>query len=82
MLLEIQSQLPTTCPTVRWANNQGHPGSNPTQMGEWDIAALKTGDSWNVVSRKTRIPYSTVKKHARALGYEPKRALAIEIPDG
>src|ERR1700719_3526980 len=45
-------------------------------------AALETGDSWNVVSRKTRIPYSTVKKHARALGYEPKRALAIEIPDG
>ena len=34
------------------------------------IAALKTGDSWHVVSRKTRIPYSTVKKHARKLGYE------------
>src|ERR1700751_5351564 len=26
------------------------------------IAALKTGDSWHAVSRKTRIPYSTVKK--------------------
>ena len=37
------------------------------------IAALETNDSWHVVSRKTRIPYSTVKKHARALGYEPKR---------
>jgi len=29
----------------------------------------------------TRIPYSTVKKHARALGYEPKRVQAIEISD-
>jgi hypothetical protein len=46
------------------------------------VAALETGDSWHIVSRRTRIPYSTVKKHARALGYEPKRARAIEIPDG
>jgi DNA invertase Pin-like site-specific DNA recombinase len=46
------------------------------------VTALETGDSWHVVSRKTRIPYSTVKKHARALGYQPKRAQAIEIPDG
>ena len=45
------------------------------------IAALQTGDSWHAVSRKTRIPYSTVKKHARALGYEPKRVQAIEISD-
>jgi DNA invertase Pin-like site-specific DNA recombinase len=45
-------------------------------------AALETGDSWNVVSRKTRIPYSTVKKHARALGFEPRRAKATHIPDG
>jgi DNA invertase Pin-like site-specific DNA recombinase len=37
------------------------------------IAALKTNDSWHTVSRKTRIPYSTVKKHARALGYNPRR---------
>jgi DNA invertase Pin-like site-specific DNA recombinase len=35
--------------------------------------ALDTGDSWSAVSRRTRIPYSTVKKHARALGYEPRR---------
>src|SRR5271166_5333469 len=34
--------------------------------------ALDTGESWHAVSRKTRIPYSTVKKHARALGYAPK----------
>jgi DNA invertase Pin-like site-specific DNA recombinase len=33
--------------------------------------ALDTGESWHAVSRKTRIPYSTVKKHARALGYKP-----------
>jgi DNA invertase Pin-like site-specific DNA recombinase len=32
-------------------------------------AALDAGDSWHTVSRKTRIPYSTVKKHARTLGY-------------
>ena len=40
------------------------------------IAALQTGDSWHAVSRKTRIPYSTVKKHARALGHEPKTVVA------
>jgi DNA invertase Pin-like site-specific DNA recombinase len=40
------------------------------------IAALRAGDSWHAVSKATRIPYSTVKKHARALGYEPQRANA------
>jgi DNA invertase Pin-like site-specific DNA recombinase len=45
------------------------------------IAALRAGDSWHAVSRKTRIPYSTVKKHARALGYEPRRGNATtKIP--
>jgi DNA invertase Pin-like site-specific DNA recombinase len=34
-------------------------------------AALDTGKNWHRVSRSTGIPYSTVKKHARALGYEP-----------
>lgn len=34
-------------------------------------AALDGGNSWHGVSIATRIPYSTVKKHARALGYEP-----------
>src|SRR5215831_16166039 len=34
--------------------------------------ALDTGESWHAVSLQTRIPYSTVKKHARALGYEPR----------
>jgi len=34
-------------------------------------AALDTGKNWHRVSRSTGIPYSTTKKHARALGYEP-----------
>src|SRR5215469_14046753 len=38
--------------------------------------ALDTGESWHAVSTKTRIPYSTVKKHARALGYEPRSRAA------
>jgi DNA invertase Pin-like site-specific DNA recombinase len=50
------------------------------------VAALETGDSWRAVSRKTRIPYSTVKKHARALGYEPNRVVRsnamAKSPDG
>lgn len=32
---------------------------------------LNTGANWNKVSRQTGIPYSTVKKHARQMGYEP-----------
>jgi DNA invertase Pin-like site-specific DNA recombinase len=51
------------------------------------IAALRTGDSWHAVSKATGIPYSTVKKHARALGYTPKAGdtgfnLAAKIPHG
>jgi len=34
-------------------------------------AALNTGENWHRISLSTGIPYSTVKKHARALGYEP-----------
>ena len=33
--------------------------------------ALDTGANWHRVSQSTGIPYSSVKKHARALGYEP-----------
>jgi DNA invertase Pin-like site-specific DNA recombinase len=33
--------------------------------------ALDSGKSWHAVSIATGIPYSTVKKHARALGYSP-----------
>jgi DNA invertase Pin-like site-specific DNA recombinase len=33
--------------------------------------ALHNGASWHAVSVATKIPYSTVKKHARALGYKP-----------
>jgi DNA invertase Pin-like site-specific DNA recombinase len=46
------------------------------------VEALETSASWHAVSRKTRIPYSTVKKHARQLGYGPRRAKAIDTPDG
>jgi hypothetical protein len=42
-------------------------------------AALDGGKSWHAVSIETRIPYSTVKKHARALGYEPRRQVATPI---
>ncbi len=42
-------------------------------------AALDGGKSWHAVSIETRIPYSTVKKHARALGYEPRRRVATSI---
>jgi DNA invertase Pin-like site-specific DNA recombinase len=41
--------------------------------GDELVLALETGDSWHRVSKVTKIPYSTVKKHARVLGYEPKR---------
>src|SRR6201987_5954522 len=34
--------------------------------------ALDSGESWHAVSKKTRIPYATVKKHAREMGYEPR----------
>jgi DNA invertase Pin-like site-specific DNA recombinase len=43
--------------------------------------ALDVGDSWHAVSKKTRIPYATVKKHARALGYEPRRQLGRRAAD-
>ncbi len=42
-------------------------------------AALDGGQSWHAVSITTRIPYSTVKKHARVLGYEPQRRVAASI---
>jgi DNA invertase Pin-like site-specific DNA recombinase len=45
-------------------------------------ADLDTGESWHAVSRRTRIPYSTVKKHTRALGYEPRPANAPKNPRG
>jgi DNA invertase Pin-like site-specific DNA recombinase len=38
--------------------------------------ALDTGESWHAVSVVTRIPYSTVKKHARVLGYKPRQRIA------
>jgi DNA invertase Pin-like site-specific DNA recombinase len=38
--------------------------------------ALDSGASWHAVSKATKMPYSTVKKHARVLGYEPRRRRA------
>jgi hypothetical protein len=35
------------------------------------MASFDTGKSWHGVSLSTGIPYGTVKKHARRLGYEP-----------
>jgi hypothetical protein len=35
--------------------------------------ALDVGWSWHAVSVRLGIPYSTVKKHARLLGYTPHR---------
>jgi DNA invertase Pin-like site-specific DNA recombinase len=37
--------------------------------------ALDKGESWHAISVKTRIPYATVKKHARAMGYKPSQRL-------
>jgi hypothetical protein len=45
-------------------------------------AALDGGKSWHAVSIETRIPYSTVTKHARALGYEPRRRVATSDRGG
>jgi DNA invertase Pin-like site-specific DNA recombinase len=42
-------------------------------------AALDTGSSWHAVSIATKIPYSTVKKHARAMGYAPRGAEVAKI---
>jgi DNA invertase Pin-like site-specific DNA recombinase len=45
-------------------------------------AALDTGRSWHAVSLAIKIPYSTVKKHARLMGYRPPRADTLENRDG
>ena len=37
-------------------------------------AALDTGQSWHSASLATKIPYSTVKKHARLMGDTPRPA--------
>jgi hypothetical protein len=37
--------------------------------------ALDKGGSWHAISVETRIPYATVKKHARAMGYKPAQRL-------
>ncbi len=45
-------------------------------------AALDMGTSWHAVSVATKIPYSTVKKHARAMGYEPQRPEVAKNANG
>jgi len=52
----------------------GRPQFNDGDKGRLRIA-LDSGQSWHAVSIATRIPYSTVKKHARALGYESQHIL-------
>jgi DNA invertase Pin-like site-specific DNA recombinase len=51
------------------------------RLGRPQISAMKrrqlcmvldAGKSWHAASVETRIPYATVKKYARALGYEPR----------
>ena len=41
--------------------------------------ALDAGETWHNASRTTGIPYSTVKKHARALGYSPATRGAARV---
>jgi DNA invertase Pin-like site-specific DNA recombinase len=48
----------------------GRPGFSVEQRMKLQTA-LNTGANWLKVSRGTGIPYSTVKKYARQLGYEP-----------
>jgi DNA invertase Pin-like site-specific DNA recombinase len=44
---------------------------------------LDTGMSWHAASVATRIAYSTVRKHARLMGYEPRtQTRNSEIPHG
>ena len=49
--------------------------------GDKLVLALETGDSWHRVSKVTKIPYSTVQKHARALGYEPRRRVTTSTAE-
>ena len=44
--------------------------------------ALNTGGSWHAVSVMTKIPYSTVKKHAQLMGYVSRRPEAAKNPNG
>jgi len=44
--------------------------------GDELVLALETGDSWHRVSKVTKIPYSTVKKHARVPGYKPRQRIS------
>lgn len=41
--------------------------------------ALDAGATWHAASRATGIPYSTVKKHARSLGYSPRERRRVSV---
>ena len=56
-------------------------GRSKLSDGDKLVLALETGDGWHRVSKVTKIPYSTVKKHARALGYEPKRRVTTSTAE-
>jgi hypothetical protein len=52
-------------------------GTLPTGSG---IFVANMGKSWHAVSKKTRIPYATVKKHARSMGYQSRHRLGKLTP--
>lgn len=53
----------------------GRPAFSATDRERLGIA-LETGKPWHAVSQETGIPYTTVKKHARLMGYQPNRHTA------
>jgi DNA invertase Pin-like site-specific DNA recombinase len=59
----------------------GRPAFNLQQIQRLR-SALDSGQSWYEVSRQTRIPYTTVKKHARALGYQSRHRRQPEPIEG
>ena len=46
------------------------------------LAGLDAGKSWHAVSLATKIPYRTVKKRARAMGYTPRSVGAAKNRNG
>ena len=69
---------------ARTGRAKGKPLGRPafsTREREKLRAALDRGNSWHAVSVETG-PYSTVKKHARALGYQPRWRAAYDAKIG
>jgi hypothetical protein len=42
-------------------------------------SGLDTGESWHATCVVTKMPLSTVKKHARMLGYKPRRRVVAAV---